>query len=126
MGLCTSRFQTYLLARTNRSGQTTVVDAVVVVSKWLAQCDPLSEHFDLFLRFGRRIRWQEVQINDCIEVLVVSVLQNRLKSFLAQIAHCSLLIAHCSLLTSLSERELSFSLVALTPTRGFGGWSLVR
>ncbi len=88
MGLERSLDTPWLLARTNRSGQTAVVDAVVVVPQGLAQFDSLSQYFDLLLRSGRGIGWQEVQINDRIEILVVSILQNRLKNVLAQIAHC--------------------------------------
>jgi len=82
-----------LLAGTNRSSQTAVVNAIVIVPKRLAQLDSLAEHFDLLLRSGRGIRWQEVRIDDWIEILVVSILQNRLENVLAQIAHC---LAHLS------------------------------
>lgn len=76
-----------LLARTDRSGQTAVVNAIVVVPQRLAQLDPLAKDFDLFLRSGRCIGRQEMQIDDGIEIFVVSILQNCLKNVLAQIAH---------------------------------------
>jgi hypothetical protein len=82
---------TRLLAWSDRSCQTAVVNAVVIVPQWLAQLDSATQNFDLLLRSSRRISWQEVTVNDRIKVLVVSILQNRFKYVLAQIAHC---VAH--------------------------------
>lgn len=76
-----------LLAGANCARQTAVVHSVIVVPQRLPEFNSLSKNFDLLLRTSWSICWQKFHVHNWIEILIVSILQNRFKNVLTKIAH---------------------------------------
>jgi hypothetical protein len=76
-----------LLARTNDARQASVVHAVIPVPKWLAQINTAAKNFDFLARACRGIGWEKVVVYFWIEILIMTVLEDRFEDVLANIAH---------------------------------------
>src|SRR5262245_8354014 len=68
-----------LVAGADRSGQTTVIGAVIVVPQGLSTTDALGQNLQLFAGACRRLRGLKIFILFRGEILVVAILEDRLK-----------------------------------------------
>lgn len=75
------------LTRPDGTSQTAVIHTVIVVPQRLTQFDSLAKNFDLLQRPGWRVRRLELVVGLRIEILVMPVLENRLKNIFAKTAH---------------------------------------